>query len=163
MYIIEHQFQQLLFTILKKIVLLVGVEKKLFALYFERKNMMSKYSEDENDSSDDEFVILDERHPRCRVIYTHPDFHAIFQNSNTRDILMEKDKERSPEKLQSDEESHTIPISPTEQPKGESFVNGVSKDNDDPVPKNRFSSAQKFLQRLFKFEVFRKRSRKLKM
>lgn len=124
---------------------------------------MSKYSDDENDSSDDEITILDERDPRCRVIYTHPDFQNIFQNSNTRNELIENDKAKSTEKFQSYEECKTKSISPTENDKRECIVNEVSGGDDTAVSKNKFSSAKNFIQRLFKFQVFKNRSRKCKM
>lgn len=53
--------------------------------------MLRKYSgvdEDETDSSDEEFAVLDESDPRCKVLYTHPNFQYIFQQAKNSETFV---------------------------------------------------------------------------
>lgn len=116
--------------------------------------MMVKYSDDDSDSSDEEFIILDERDPRCKVIYTHPDFQAIFQSKKTSHKLIEygnEDNERSSNKIKSDEDFYKINTSASEN-----IICEKEASEDNAVGNNRFSAAKNFVQRVFKWRGLKK-------
>lgn len=63
--------------------------------------MRRKYSgmaEGENDSSDEEFDVLDENDPRCKVFYTDPKFQLFLNMQFLKQLLNVKPK-TMPEKL----------------------------------------------------------------
>lgn len=122
-------------------------------------------TESESDSSDEEFKILDERDPRCKVIYTHPDFQAILQSAAAKNKVVEnvcqkgeyKDIEKSPEKLKADKDFNRINISAEKNHKRRYFPKKICEDK--KVKSSRFFSAKQFFQRLFKLQAFKKNQR----
>lgn len=61
----------------------------------DRKEDAAGVSEDEGDSSDEEFTILDERDPQCKVLYTHPEFQSIFQYTPKNSEIFVKNENRN--------------------------------------------------------------------
>lgn len=51
-------------------------------------------AQEDRDSSDEEFEVLDERDPRCQVLYTHPKFESIFQHAENSELFVKYESKK---------------------------------------------------------------------